>query len=558
MLHVKVISGGKVMDTDTCTSNENNNYPEDYTYYLPDENNEPMAHKTTKNAVIIVGANGSGKSRLGAWMEKQDNEDRVHRIGGQRRLNFNDHINIKSYKEATNYVMYGHSTLKDKIFKWSDDSGYITKLVEDFEDVLAALIALQNKEANDFFNSCKIAEKLNKIYPQTPETTVDKLIRVWDNIFPQRKLCLDDAHFYAELENGTSKKRYLATEMSDGERAVLYLASQVLTLPKGKTIIIDEPELHLHGSIMNKLWMSLEKERVDCLFIYITHDMNFTALHGEVDKIWIKSYDGVYWQYEKLLNTDIPEDLCLSILGSRKPVLFVEGTKQSYDTQIYSILYSQYNVIACGSCTEVISLTKAFNKEKSLHAFAVYGIIDRDFRTDREIEIYKKSNIFTIDVAEVENLFLVEEIIKYIACHQTKNPENVFHEVEKEIRKQFFEQVNKQICMSFIAEIKYILNTIDISNTNIDAVQDRVDYFIKKLPYDNIKGFHEKKFKPDKNLDYKTIIKIFNYKNMVKCIGHYFGLKNDEYCPLVINLLKRNSKLKEYFFKYMPQEILVK
>lgn len=107
---------------------------------------------------------------------------------------------------------------------------------------------------------------------------MDKLINIWDSIFPQRTLIFEDSKFFAYEINKTTKK-YSANQMSDGERAVLYLASQVLVAPDNKTLIIDEPELHLHNSIMNILWEQLENYRQDCLFIYITHDTNFAASH---------------------------------------------------------------------------------------------------------------------------------------------------------------------------------------------------------------------------------------------------------------------------------------
>ena len=50
-----------------------------FKYWLPDENNEKQEYETDKNAVIIVGANGSGKSKLGAWIEQQS-MDLVHRF----------------------------------------------------------------------------------------------------------------------------------------------------------------------------------------------------------------------------------------------------------------------------------------------------------------------------------------------------------------------------------------------------------------------------------------------------------------------------------------------
>ena len=67
-----------------------------FTYWLPDEQGQKQKYKTNNNSVIIIGANGSGKSHLGAWIEQQDLEN-VHRIGAQRNLNFNEDIALKSY-----------------------------------------------------------------------------------------------------------------------------------------------------------------------------------------------------------------------------------------------------------------------------------------------------------------------------------------------------------------------------------------------------------------------------------------------------------------------------
>ena len=41
-----------------------------FTYFLPDENGNKTEHGTTSNAVIIIGANGSGKSKLGHGLNK--------------------------------------------------------------------------------------------------------------------------------------------------------------------------------------------------------------------------------------------------------------------------------------------------------------------------------------------------------------------------------------------------------------------------------------------------------------------------------------------------------
>ena len=68
-----------------------------FEYKVPKKEDGGFDLKSTEsNSMIIIGANGSGKSRLGAWMEQQD-LDKIHRIGGQRKLNFHDEIPLKRF-----------------------------------------------------------------------------------------------------------------------------------------------------------------------------------------------------------------------------------------------------------------------------------------------------------------------------------------------------------------------------------------------------------------------------------------------------------------------------
>lgn len=531
----------------------------EYKYWLPSEHGEKQEYITSNNSVIIIGANGAGKSKLGAWIEQQNFEE-VHRIGAQRNLNFNENISLKSYSQAEGLVFYGSDDRNsEKVVRWNWGQSYTTMMLNDFENVLAALIALKNNENDAFVEECKKSEKENKNKPQTPITSIDKLQSIWNSVFPQRKLRLDDSKFYAVLTAENGEEIYSANQMSDGERSILYLAAQVLCVPANKILIIDEPELHLHRSIMNKLWKALEECRKDCLFIYITHDTEFAAFHMTADKIWIKEFNGSNWILEKIDNDILPDDLLLDILGSRKDVLFVEGERGSYDTELYTVLYPQYHVIPCGSCTQVIARTKVFNANTNLHHCKVYGIIDRDFRSDYEIEGYSSDNIFTINVAEVENLFLVEELIRIMANHMGKNENDVFNQVSKYvINDRFSNQINGQICQCTVAEIKYILSTINISKKNEAEAKDSLNSVWNSLNYESIKSQQEAKFLTalqEKN--YKNVIKVFNEKGIAKSIGHYFGIKNSEYCSIVVALATGEKKdaIINALSQYLPDGI---
>ena len=273
----------------------------------------------------------------------------------------------------------------------------------------------------------------------------------------------------------------------------------------------------------------------------------------------MQSFDGTNWNLQKLEESDLPEELLLDILGNRKDVLFVEGEKDSYDSKLYSVLYPNYYVVPCGSCTQVIARTKVFRSNPMLHHCSVYGIIDRDYRSDYEIGTYTEDNIYTIEVAEVENLFLVEELLNIVANHLTCDFEKTFADIKKYvIQQRFANQIAGQICESVVAQIKYRLTCAEISLKNEDEAKATLESALSSIKYDDIKTQEETKFKAVLDGgDYKQVLRVFNKKKISETIGHYFGLKDNAYCQFVINLLKTEKKdaIIAALLPYLPTEV---
>ena len=124
---------------------------------------------TDKNAIIIVGANGAGKSKLGAWIEQQ-NFEKVHRIGAQRDLNFQKNLQLRNFSEAEDLVQYGtidENAKKQKLVLWNWGKSYTTKLIQDFDNVLAALLALNSNKNQEFITACQKADAEGKQYPRS-------------------------------------------------------------------------------------------------------------------------------------------------------------------------------------------------------------------------------------------------------------------------------------------------------------------------------------------------------------------------------------------------------
>ena len=531
-----------------------------YKYILPDQNNNPDEKETNYQSMIIIGANGSGKSRLGAWIE-QNTPDKAHRISAQRSLTFNKYINLKPYEAAKNLLVYGLETPKENHdFRWNaqfnEKFNYIISMLNDYENVLSLLIAIQTKQQEEFIKDCKQKESQGEKHDKVPEMVLDKLKRIWNTIFSSHRIIdIKDGEVTTILDDVT----YEGRAMSDGERVALYLIAQCLCVPEDKIIIIDEPEIHLHRSIMDKLWTSIEAERKDCFFIYITHDTQFAATHKNSEKLWIKNYDGTNWNFEEIKDSNLPEQLLLDILGNRKPVLFVEGTSDSYDTKLYSEIYKNYYVIPCGSCSSVISQTKSMKMNEQLHNFKCYGIIDRDYRDDYEIDAYKEDNIFTLEVAEVENLFLTEELLKVINNILEFNDNSQIERIKKYIiEDRFAKEINKQICEAIVSELKFKLNTASISKVNEEKAKETLGEAFKEISYDNIKTKQTEKF--NKILDshvYKDILKVFNCKSLSMSIGHFFNIDNKTYKDFIIRQMRGKSaeNIINAIIPYLPKDI---
>jgi hypothetical protein len=530
-----------------------------YKYILPDQNNTPNEKETNYQSMIIIGANGSGKSRLGAWIE-QNNLDKVHRISAQRSLTFNKYINLKPYEAAINLLTYGNETpSQNHNYRWEWDGekyNNITSMLKDYENALSALIAMQTKQQDKFIKDCKQKELQGEKHDKVPEMVLDKLKRIWNTIFSShRTIDIKDGKVIGILNNF----EYEGRDMSDGERVVLYLIAQCLCIPKDKIIIIDEPEIHLHRSIIDKLWTSIEAEREDCFFIYITHDTQFAAIHKNSEKLWIKNYDGTNWNFEEIKDSNLPEQLLLDILGNRKPVLFVEGTSDSYDTKLYSEIYKDYYIIPCGSCSSVITQTKSMNANEQLHHLKCYGIIDRDYRNDYEIEVYKRDNIFALEVAEVENLFLTEELLCAVNKIMEFDNNSRIEDIKKYIiEERFAKEIDKQTCEAIVSELKFKLNTASISKVNEEKAKETLDNAFNEISYDNIKIEQTHKFKQilDSHV-YKDILKVFNCKSLSKSIGHFLGINNKEYQNFILRQIKgeKANDIINAIIPYLPKDI---
>ena len=435
------------------------------------------AGKTT----IIICANGSGKTRLAVYLEEQLGE-KAHRIAAHRALSLNPNVDKIPEAKARQYLSYGISmngiSITDrKYYRW--DNKAPTILLNDFDRLLQYLFAQQNNLAVE--NN----QKLNRDEEITnSKTKLDILQEVWERLLPLKKLHItaDDIRVSSI---GIESADYSASEMSDGERAVFYILGQVLSANEDSILIFDEPELHIHKSIISNLWDEIEKLRPDCSFLMITHDIEFAATRVAKKYVIRNYYSDPAWDISEIPDSELDEQTITLILGSRKPILFVEGEKTSLDMETYRLCYPEWTVIPKGACKDVIqavSSLRKLNKDMPILNIKCAGIVDRDTRDSSQIHELEEQGIKVLLCSEIENIFSLSSVV-----HEVLKIEG-FNGNELNNKKEQFKG-------RLLDYIKNDLSDDKLEKFVVKRIHRRIDNYLKNIDLSNTQNSKEMKGK---------------------------------------------------------------
>lgn len=363
-----------------------------------------------QSSLVFVGANGAGKTRLGVNIEQQvrNSGTSVQRIAAQRSIVFNDKLSLIKSESALNTLRFGSPEGDARSMdynRWKQKPA--TNPLADFDGLLQALYAEQSEATVKENQERKANPELERAVPK-----LEKLSEIWENLLPTRELKIGHAEIKVVALGHPNSNEYTASDLSDGERVIFYLIGQVLLAEENSILIIDEPELHIHKSILGPLWDEIEKSRPDVGFVYITHDLDFASSRSSAKIYAVEEFEfaNSRWKITESESVeDLPQPTLLKILGSRKDIIFVEG-ENGKDSQLFRLLYPTKTIVERGACDRVVSTVKAFQTCQTLHDKQCKGIIDRDGRTNEECAVLANDDIVVLPVSEIENLLLLPEI----------------------------------------------------------------------------------------------------------------------------------------------------
>ena len=504
-----------------------------------------------KNHVVLVGANGSGKS---TYVDQLRNSilNNLIVIPAQKLLIFKS----DSFRRQSITLQKYRSSLNEGTAKYNQNNtnsiNFDEKIVEPSTFLITYLVKEYAGVATDQRRNALTAEFQTPIW--------DQLEAIWKNIIPDITFHLDaNDRIISALKDGN---KYSINRLSDGEKCILFYIGNVLLAPENSYIVVDEPETFLNPSIYNKLWDLLIKERSDCQFIFTSHNMEFINARVNTTIVWCKKFTPPD-AFEFLIlddKIDFPTDLLTELVGSRKKILFCEGGYNGYDYKIYSQLFSDdFTIKPVDGHRNIINYTESFNNLHETIGNSAIGIIDNDGMSSEKIQKLKSKNVFVLPYNEIEMLLFDEKII-------IDTLSSMFGKEKAKTKFKDFQQL-------FFTKITYNKNTIiydiikaqtdyKLQNWFIDSKKDsKIDDItntIKKIPEKfNIQAtadeISEQIDRDIEEYNYSGLLQICNLKDDIIDIGS--KKLNPDYVDSALYKIAHSKELQTYLIDKIAPDL---
>ena len=384
-----------------------------------DDHNFETLEMDVGEVMFVLGANGSGKSSLMQRFASQ-NRGKIRKISAHRQtwmnsdsLNMTPAKKIQTEQNIQNEDINHSSRFRDD-YAAQRASIAIYELI-DAENIRARAMA-------DAYDADRMGELAEVAKVEAPIRVVNELLH--QSNIPITISIRANERVLAQ-KHGVGPE-YSAAELSDGERNALLIAGRVLTAPAGTLLIIDEPERHLHRSIISPLLNLLFERRSDCGFVVSTHDHDLPLWNKKARTLLLRScnFQGSAahnWVADEIAaDTSLDDVLRRDLLGGRRKILFVEGVEASLDKPLYSLIFPMVSVIPKGNCHEVEQAVIGVRAGEEFHWLKAFGIADGDGFDPSDIAEKRERGIYALPYYSVEAIYFHPKIIKQIAARQAE------------------------------------------------------------------------------------------------------------------------------------------
>lgn len=375
---------------------------------------------TTGAPTFILGRNGTGKSALVHYVRNHlphDQRDKFVYLPGSRVTYFDNDSLAMNPAERFNHSQNRVAWDQQPSIRYRPIQGTQRNDRTIFELDLAI-----SQYQSDVFEDVKKHGIASAAIPRAQSNSSP--LDIVNQLLLAANLPFEIVRNKGELKAKRSDAIYSLSRLSDGERVALLLIAEVVAAEKGSFFLIDEPELHLHRAIILPLTTAVLALRPDCYFLVSTHELALPGEHDDAAIVLVRgsTWDGdqaTLWEVDLLRNpSEIPEELRIDLLGSRRKILFIEGTETSRDLPLYTLLFDKVSIRHRSSCVDVQKAVSGLRSVEATHHAEVFGLVDNDSMDGEYKEKLEADFVFALPIFSVESFYYCADVLDAVAERQ--------------------------------------------------------------------------------------------------------------------------------------------
>lgn len=416
------------------------------------------------------------------------------------------------------------------------------------------------------------AQREDKVPPERDEPPLDRVFRLFSEIFPSIQLKADSVS--NELKAEKYGDSYDASDLSDGEKQVLTLLADLAVHGAGKSVVVDEPELNLNSGLAVRVWETIEQEILSSsdesetedtffeeddevpYFVYATHSLGF-ASRSAVDRVIVlDNKAGVATCVDSpssLLENEAitSEDYlgALTTIVATPTALITEGENGSIDRAFYRwVIGEEWSRKKDG--VPVIPLRGSSDVKGAIKQEGIWneigenthlvGVTDRDYLSDSQLKGLKSDNLLILNLHEVESYFCLPKLLCDLAEERVVKKQPTEEDIEEKIL-EYAESKRVSVATKRVAEEKNITLTVSVTNKDLEEADsaEEVAGLLEQSAEEGLQAaenrlsgsqardaFETELNQIDDAIENENIVKIlklFPGKELLRRLGHFVG-----------------------------------
>ena len=327
---------------------------------------------------------------------------------GAADLSHQEHEHIRS--------QYGHPG-RQPALRWSEPGGYGLQRTKSTLHALHTAQRARDRRVVRLLDSGARDDGL--AHQRESQDPLEKITHLFEAAHLPIALSLDDSEgrFVATRGDAT----YPINELSDGERSALLLGAAVVSEPKDTLFLIDEPERHLHRSIICPLLQAVFTARPDCRFVVATHELMLPLSFPDAEVLILRRciFEGstpARWEADRTkAAAALSDELKANIWGGRRQLLFVEGTEASLDAKLYRLLFPDATIYPKNARTQVEAAVQAVATAEEFTWVKARGLVDGDLTPSADKDDLREGSVHSLESSAVESLYYHPQVQREVA-----------------------------------------------------------------------------------------------------------------------------------------------